>query len=174
MPNDKNKIIVDQLKEKIRKAKSITFADYLGLPADTISDLRGKVLENDTEMEVAKNSLLRVALKEEKVDISELEKDLKGPTAAFFSYSDPIGAIKTLFQFAKGSDLPKVKASIVEGRYNNAEQTETLSTLPSREELISKILYGFKSPISGFTNTLGGVQRKFVYALAAIKDKQQG
>ena len=152
MPNTKKIQTVEELREKIKKAKSITFADYLGLSADNINDLRAKALENDTEVEVAKNTLLKVALKEENIDTDSLENDLKGPTAAFFSYGDPIAVIKTIFAFA--------------------QQTEILSNLPSRDELIAQTVWGLKSPLSGLVNTLGGVQRKFVYALSAIKDKK--
>ena len=172
MPNTKKLQTVEELREKIKKAKSITFADYLGLSADNINDLRAKALENDTEVEVAKNTLLKVALKEENIDTDSLENDLKGPTAAFFSYGDPIAVIKTIFAFAKTNTLPRVKAAIVDGKYNNAQQTEILSNLPSRDELIAQTVWGLKSPLSGLVNTLGGVQRKFVYALSAIKDKK--
>jgi len=173
MPNEKNIQTVQNLKEKVAKAKSITFAEYHGLSSNDINELRSKIKENDAEMIIAKNTLLKIALNDENVDTSNLEEDLKGPTTAIFSYTDPIAPIKTLFEFAKNLELPAVKSALIEGVYNTAQQVEILSNLPSREELLAQVLHGFNAPLSGFANTIGGVQRKFVYALSALADKNK-
>lgn len=173
MPNQKNIQIVENLKEKISRAKSITFAEYHGLSANDVNDLRSKIKENDAEMLIAKNTLLKIALNEEKIDTSDIEEDLKGPTTAIFSYKDPIAPIKTLFDFAKTLELPKVKSAFIEGVYNTAQQVEILSQLPSREELLAQVARGFNSPLTGFANVIGGVQRKFLYALSALSNKKK-
>lgn len=172
MPNEKNKQLVQDLKDKLSKAKTVIFADYLGLSADKINELRSKMKENDTEVSVAKNTLVKIALKDNNLEDKSLEEDLKGPTATFFGYGDPISPIKALVEFAKDYELPKIKSALVDGVYTNASQVEVLSTLPSKEELLAKVVGGLKSPISGIVNTFGGVQRKFVYAINAIKDKK--
>jgi large subunit ribosomal protein L10 len=174
MPNKENKNAVHDLKEKIAKAKSIVFADYLGLKADEINELRSQLAKQDTEVEVSKNTLLKIALREQGHDDESLDKDLKGPTAAFFSYSDAIAPIKTIVEFAKNLELPKVKSAFVEGKYNNAQQVEVLSTLPSKEQLLAQVVGGLKSPITGFYGVMSGVQRKFVYALNAVKEQKAG
>jgi large subunit ribosomal protein L10 len=171
MPNKKNIQTVELLREKIKKARSVILTDYLGLKAEDINSLRHQIKEEGAEMTVARNTLIKIALKEEGYDTKPIENDLEGPTAAVFSYNDPISPIKKLFDFAKELELPKVKSSFVEGKYNDTAQTEILSTLPSKEELIAKVVGGLKSPLSGFTNVLGGVQRNFVYAIKAIADK---
>lgn len=175
MPSDKNKQIVEELREKIRTAKSITIADHRGLSAEDINNLRTQIRESDSEAVVAKNTLLKIALKEEGVDVPELQKDLQGPTTAIFSYKDAISPIKAVFEFAKKLDLPKIKAAIIEGRYTNKSQVEEISKIPSKEELIARVVRGMKSPLLGITNTLGGVQRNFVYVISAIKNaKSEG
>jgi len=174
MPNAKNTQIVAELKDKIKNAKSIVFADYRGLKADDISTLRSQIRENDAEVVVAKNTLLKTALKEENVDVQALERDLKGPTTAIFSYKDAILPIKTLVEFAKKLELPKIKSAVIEGSYADSAKVEEVSKIPSKKELIARMIGGFKSPLSGLTNTLGGVQRKFVYAINAIKNSKEG
>jgi large subunit ribosomal protein L10 len=171
MPNQENKDIVKNLKEKISKAKSITFADYLGLTAGQANDLRAKLKEADAEVVVAKNTLLKVALKDEKVETADAE--LKGPTAAIFAFSDPIAPIKAVYEFTKKVEFPKVKFAIIEGLFTSGSQVEIIKDLPSKEQLLGQVVGGLKSPLSGFVNVLGGVQRKFVYALNAIADKKK-
>jgi large subunit ribosomal protein L10 len=172
MPNDKNKQEVASLREKISKSKSIIFADYIGLNSNDVNSLRATMRVADAEVAVAKNTLMKIALNEENIDTSELEKDLKGNTAVIFSYGDAVKPIKSLFDFIKKVELPKVKAGIFEGKYSNAADVELISKLPSKEQLIAQFIGGLKSPLSGVVGVFGGVQRKFVYAVKAIADKK--
>lgn len=174
MPSSKNIEIVNDLRQKIKKAKSIVFADYRGLKAEDINNLRSQIRDNNGETVVAKNTLLRTALKEENVNLENIEADLKGPTTAIFSYSDPVSPIKLVVEFAKKLELPKIKSALVEGTYASADKVEEISNIPAKEVLIARMLGGLKAPLSGLTNTLSGVQRKFVYALNAIKENKEG
>jgi len=168
MPNEKNKQIVKELREKIRLAKSIVLADYLGLKAQEVNKLRSEMKDKKAEVSVSKNTLLKVALREENINSPELESDLQGPTAAIFSYEDAISPIKALFDFAKTGSFLKVKSAIFEGAYTNKEKIEEISKIQSKDELIARMLYAFKSPLYGLTNTLSGIPRNFVYVLSAI------
>lgn len=150
------------LKQKVTEAKSIIFTDYQKLNANQMSDLRSKLRDIGAEVSVAKNTLLGIALEDNKIE-------LKGPTMTIFSYEDAIEGIKILFDFSKDNeDIPQVKAGIVEGVYTDANQLETLSNLPSKDQLRAQVVGGLKSPLNGLVNTLGGVQKSFVYALADI------
>lgn len=174
MPNDKNKQIVENLKEKLEKATSVTFTDYIGIKTQDLNNLRQKVRDDEGEVVIAKNTLMKVAIEENKnTETKKAEKDLEGPTMAIFSYGDPIKAIKTLLNFAKETELPKIKSAILEGTYNTADKIEAIREIPSKEELIAKLLGSLNSPISGLVSTFGGVQRKFVYAIKAIADKKE-
>ena len=174
MPNAKNKELVKTLKLKISKAKSIILADYIGISAAAANELRTKIKETKAEATVAKNTLLKVALKEEKVENKDLEKDLKGSTMAIFSYEDSIAPIKVIFDFAKKFELPKIKSAIIDGIYTTAEQVEAISKLPNKEQLIAQVLGGLKTPLYGLNNVLNGTKRKFVYALSALAEKKKG
>jgi large subunit ribosomal protein L10 len=174
MPNAENKELVKILKEKISRAKSIVFTDYLGISAENANTLRRKIKENDGEVVIAKNTLIKVALKEENHDVSKVENDLKNSTAMVLSYKDAISPIKAIFDFAKTIEFPKVKSAFIEGAYYGKEKVEEIKTIPSKEQLLSRVVGGLQSPITGFVGVLGGVQRKFVYAINAIAQKKGG
>ncbi len=174
MPNQKNIDTVEKLKTNVSKAKSIVFADYHGLTAQSITELRAKLGEVDSEASVGKNTLVKIALKENNYDDPNMENFMKGPTLTVFSYEDPVAGVKALFEFSSShEDLPNVKAGIIDGRFTNLSDLKTLSNLPSRDELIAKVVGGMKSPLFGIVNTLGGVQRNFVYVLSAVAEKKK-
>lgn len=155
------------LKEKIDSSKSVIFTDYKGLTAQQMSDLRLLLRDQGADAAIAKNTLLKIALEQ---DIEEL----KGPTLAVFSHEDPIAGIKILFEYAEQhEEKPVVKAGIVEGNLTNAADLQVLSKLPSRDELIAKVVGGLKTPLNNIVGVLGGVQRNFVYAIAEIAKQKE-
>jgi large subunit ribosomal protein L10 len=175
MPNNINKEIVAILKDKLSKAKSVVFTDYIGIKSKDANLLRQKMKENDAEMLVAKNTLLKVAISEQKnAGMTKAEKDLEGSTAAILSYSDPITPIKAFFEFTKTLEFPKVKSAVIEDAYFTAEQVDAIKTIPSKEQLLTQIVVAMNSPLSGFANVLSGVQRKFVYVINAISKSKGG
>lgn len=181
MANTKNKEIVTNLKDKLENAKSIVFMDYTGLDANNLSELRKQIRAEGAELSIAKNTLMKLAL-----TLSEKEKEkagkpsaklveqLKGQVMALLSYEDAITPLKKLVEFAKARGVPVVKMGIFDGKMVSAAKIVELSDLPSKEELIARVVWGLKAPLSGITNVLGGTQRKFVYALSAIADKKVG
>lgn len=174
MPNTKNLEIVKNLKEKLAKAKSIIFMDYQGLNANQVNDLRMKISDSNAEVAIVKNTLLKIALKESDVKISEIESYLTGPTAAVISYEDVIVPIKVLFDFAKKIELPKIKAAIIEGGFASLEKVKALSEIPSREVLLANFVGTLQRPLLGLVTILNGTQRNLVCALSAITAKKKG
>ncbi len=173
MPKQKNKDTVQTIKEKLDKSKGVAIADYIGLSASDLNELRQTLKDNDAELAVTKNTLVKVALAEQKMSTKELENDLEGPTALIFAYKDPIKTIKVLFDFIKKMELPKIKSAIFEGMYSTAEEVQTISQLPSKEQLLAQVVGGLKSPLNGIVGALSGVQRKFVYTMSAIADQKK-
>src|SRR3989344_4032019 len=112
--------------------------------------------------------------KEEKLDVEKVKGHLKGPTLALFSYKDSVSPLKALAEFIKKVELPVIKGAFIEKEYFNAEKVIEISNLPSKDQLISQVVWGLKSPLSSFVNVLGGSQRKLVYALSALAKKKQG
>ena len=107
MPNDKNIKSVESLTEKMSRAKSIYFTDYLGLNVSDITKLRKEFYENDVEYLVVKNTLLKIASENNKISLSE---DLfTGSMAIAVSYEEPVAAAKVIKDFSKEYNLPTVK-----------------------------------------------------------------
>jgi large subunit ribosomal protein L10 len=168
MPNQKNIKLVEELQEKLSKAKSVVFAEYSGLDANKLNSLRKEIRETGAEISIAKNTLMKKVLERD-----DLEEELSGQICTIFSYEDAISPLKKLVEFVKNNELPVVKLGIIDGVLTSASQIVELSKLPSREELIAQIVGGLKSPLSGIVNVLSGPQRKLVYALSAIAEKKK-
>ena len=107
MPNTKNINQVDQLTDKLAKAKAIYFTEYHGLNVESITELRREFSRNDIEFKVAKNTLIKLAAENNKLD--GLSPYLSGSTAIAISYEDPAGPARVLKQFKKEHELPKLK-----------------------------------------------------------------
>lgn len=174
MPTTQKTASVKNLREKIAGTTSIVFADYQKLTSNQVNDLRAKLREANADVDVSKNTLLKIALKEENYDIKELEAELKGPTATITAHGDSIEPIKALFDFIKKAGLPRVKAGFFENNFTTAAMLETLSKLPSKKQLLGQLVGGLKSPLSRFVNVLSGSQKKLVYALSAIAKSKGG
>lgn len=168
MPNQQKIQKVEELRKKISNSKSVLFTEYHGLDANQTNDLRSKIKEVGAELSIAKNTLLKIAFKEEKKGNKDIDQQLSGPTAVIFSYEDAIAPIKVLTDFAKKIELPKIKAGILEGVFITTEKIEELSKIPSKEVLLAHAVSGLISPITGFVNVLGGTRSKLIYALSAI------
>lgn len=162
MPSEKNVTTVNLLKTKLKDAKSIVFADASGLSVNLQRELRQKVKLAGGELIVVKNTLLQLAL-----DAGEL---LPGPTITLLAYEDEIAPIKALAEFARTHELPKIKAGFLAKEPLTKDQVETLANLPTKIELIAKVIGSLKSPLSGLANVLQGNLKKLVYVLKAVSE----
>ena len=119
------------------------------------------------EYEVIKNTLARLAVKRERCE-EELLAYLRGPTAAAFSYQDPLAGVRILTNFAKEHESLKIKVGIVEGRLIERERLEELARLPSYEGLLSHVSFMIKSPLQHLVNVLKGNMRSLVFILKSL------
>ncbi|MBD3365721.1 50S ribosomal protein L10 [candidate division WWE3 bacterium] len=175
MPKQKNIEKVKNLTEKLGKAKSVIFAEYTGLDANNMNMLRKELRAEGAEINIARNTLMRLALADAETSkevAADMTEELSGQMMTLLSYEDAVTPLKKLVEFAKEHETPKVKLGLFEGRVLSVAEVEELSNLPSREELLARVVGGLKSPLSGFANVLGGTQRNFVYALSAIADQK--
>lgn len=163
---------VDDLKDRLSNARAIVLVDYKGINVEQDSLLRSHFRKDDVDYFVAKNTLIHIALKE--LGISQLDSFLNGPTAVAVSKKDEVAPARVVKKFVEteldknSKDLLAFKAGFVGGELFNVAQLSQLANLPSREELIARVLAGFNAPISGFVGVLQGVIRKFVYAVDEI------
>ncbi|SHK45057.1 50S ribosomal protein L10 [Paramaledivibacter caminithermalis] len=165
------KAVVNEIREKIASSQSAVLVDYRGLTVEETTELRKRFREAGVEYKVYKNSLMRFAFKEE--GLEEFNQHLKGPNAIAFGIEDPVAPAKISKDFAKDHKNLEIKAGVVDGKVIDLDGVIGLADLPPREVLIAQVLGGLNGPISGFANVLQGNIRNLVYALNAIKEKNE-
>jgi large subunit ribosomal protein L10 len=159
--------IVADLNQKLAKAKAVIFTNYQGITHKQLEALKKAIKPLDAEYVVAKNSLVLRALDENKIKL-EGENPLEGPTGTMLIYADVIGPLKQLAKTIKELGIPSVKLGIMENKFLTGEQILKISTLPSRETLLTQIAVGLKSPISGLHRALNWNLQKLVMTLGAV------
>src|SRR3989338_3014257 len=157
--------------EKLKTAKGVVFANFDGLKVKEIEELRKKCRQLGIDYVVAKKTLMRLAFKDSAIsDIDPVT--LNKGVATVFSYNDEVASAKTIGEFAKTHEALKPVGGILEKKFIDAAKVITLSKLPSRNELLAKLLGSIKSPVSGLVNVLSGNLRNLVYVLSAIKNSK--
>lgn len=163
--------VLKELNDKFSRAKAVYFSGYRGIEVKKMTDLRKKMFASGVDYMVAKRTLIKLAAKNNNFgDVPDNIMD--GPVAAVFSYDDVIKPAKLLFQFSKEAEKLELLGGYVDGKFITRAEAKVLAMLPSREELLAKLVGSMKSPITGFHGVLSGVMRKFVYALSAVRDKK--
>lgn len=162
---------VVKLSEKFASAKSIFLTDYSGLTVEAMTNLRRNFRKSSVEYLVGKNTLVRLAA--EKAGYQSLVPYLEGPTALAFGMKDAGAPAKVILDFLKTNPKPAIKAIIFEGQFFDAKQTEQISKLPGREEVLAQLLGTLNAPLYGLVNSLQGIVRNFVYALQAVAEKKE-
>jgi len=153
------KLIVEEIKDKIKNAISLTFVDYRGITVEQDTKMRSELREAGVEYKVYKNKLIAIALKE--LNLTGYEDLLEGTTAVAFSMQDEVSAPRILCKAAEETKKLSIKAGMLNNERIDAKMVETLAKIPSKEVLISKLLYLLQSPV-----------RSVAIALKAIADKQ--
>lgn len=168
--------VVAQLKEQLKSAKGVVLTSYKGLTVAQDTELRRELREAGVSYHVVKNTMLRIAAKE--AGIEGIEEHLEGTTAFAFSTEDAVAPAKVICGFIKKNKLEDaevltVKVGMVEGKVIGVDEVKALAALPSREELIAKLLGSMNAPISNTVNVLQGVIRNAVYVLDAIRSQKE-
>lgn len=167
----KKQEVVQEIKTAFENAKSTVIVEYRGLTVKDLTELRNQYRANGVNYKVYKNTLVSIALKE--LGYEGFEEYTKGPNGFAFSNEDLAKAAKVSTDFAKNNDKLIVKAALMDGEVLDEDQVKAIAKLPSKEVLIAKVLGGFNAPITGFVNVLQGSIRNLVYALNAIKEKEE-
>ncbi len=163
-------IVIEEVTAQVAGAQSIVVAEYRGLDVASVTVLRKTARESGVYLRVLKNTLVRRALAN--TPYEGLSAQLTGPLIYAIS-SDPVGAAKVLANFGKENDKLVIKAGALPSVALDAAGVKALATMPSREELLSKLLGTMQAPVSQFVRTLNEVPTKFVRGLAAMRDQKQ-
>lgn len=163
--------LVESYQGGVAAAPNVFLVKYQGITVPQVTDLRTRVRESGGHYEVVKNRIvLRV------IDGSALEglkEHFEGPTAVAYNEDDPVALAKVLTDFAKEVPAIEFKAGLVDGQVVEAEEVKQIAKLPSREELIAKLLFLLQSPITGFVRVLAALPREFVTVLEQVRQEKE-
>ena len=166
---------VKRIKANLENAKSIVIVDYKGINIEEVDDLRNRMRNANVKYFVSKNTFIKIALHE--LGITELDEYLVGSTAVAVGSEDEVSPARELANFKKEvtseKEYPKFKAGYVGGSLMDVEQLGKLASLPTKDQLLSMVLQGFKAPINGFVGSLQAIIKKFVYVVDAIAEKEE-
>ncbi len=161
--------IVDELADKIHRMKSAVFVSVHGYTMTDADGMRAKGREAGVDIVIAKKTLLKRAA--EQVGLTALDpKAFEGSVLSAFAYQDEVSAAKLMAELVKQKEHMTILGGLFEGVVVDAAKIGQLAMLPSRQELLQKMVGSLHAPISGFVNVLAGNLRSFVYVLNAIKE----
>lgn len=146
---------VNEIKEKIKNAKSLVLVNYQGINVEQDTDLRKTLRKSNIEYKVYKNTMVTRAAKE--LGIEGMEQYLEGPVSMAFGYDDETTAAKLIADFSKASKKLEIKGGYVDGKVYNADLMNQLAKIPNKEVLIAKFLGSIKSPLSNLVYMLNAV-----------------
>lgn len=167
---EQKQAVVAEVSEQLAKAQTVILAEYRSVPVKDMTELRRKARSSGVYLRVLKNTLARRAVAE--TPFKGLTDKMVGPLAYGIS-SDPVAAAKVLQEFAKENEKFVIKAGAMPNVMMSAREVADLARMPSRQELLAKLVGTMQAPIAKFVRTLNEVPGKFVRAVAAVRDQKE-
>jgi len=167
----KKEQVVEELKEAFQTAKISVFTDFKGMDVNSLTDLRGKIRQSGGKYLVAKKTLIRRVLEDKKINEAD-SLDLDGQIGLGFGFEDSVQTSKIIYQTQKEGKVLKILGGVMGDKILNTEEMVQLAQLPTREELVAKVVGTIGAPLSGFVNVLRGNIQGLIFALKAIGDKK--
>lgn len=150
--------IVDEIKAKVDGAATVVLVDYRGLTVGQDTQLRKALREAGCEYKVYKNTLMKRAF--EGTDFAQMNDLLDGPSAIAIAKEDATAPIRIMSKIAKEAEALEFKGAVVEGTFYDVDGIKSLASIPSREELLSKLLGSMQSPVTNFVRVLNQIAQK--------------
>lgn len=172
MPTPEKAAAIDELTEKMRRAKLAVVTDFRGLKVRDLADLRRQLRGAEVEFTVAKNTLLRIAARN--TGVEGADPMLEGPTAVAFCYQDIVAPSKTLSDFARTSRILNVRGGLLDGKVIGPDEVNRLATLPSREQLQAELVGSIGGPLAAVVGVLNGVLQQLIGTLEARNEQLGG
>jgi len=170
MATSEKQQLVGEIKERLQSSGGLIMADYRGLSVKAMQGLRGRLRDAGAEITVYKNSLTEIAVRE--LDMPSMGEYLEGPTALVFTPEDPVASAKAMMEFAKDNKVFAVKGGYIDGALVSADQIKAIASLPSREELIAKLMGSMLNPVRGFMAMANAPAGALARALQAVADQK--
>ena len=153
------------------RAKFSVVADYCGLKVSELEKVRKELRGCDTEIRIAKNTLLKRAVTDTACE--SLSEDFSGTTAIVVAYDDPVSPARVLAKFAEDHKKFELRSAVLEGEKITTDKIIALSKLPTREILLGQLLSVMNGVPTALVRVLSGVPRTFLYGLQAIKEQKE-
>lgn len=170
MPRPEKIEAVREIAEDLKNSKVYYFLDYRGLTFAEATELRSRLAKADASLKVVKNTLAKIAAADAGVEgLTEL---LQGPTAIAYCHGDPVRVAKTLQDFIREKKKASIRGGKLERSILNSAEVETLSMMPSRDQLIAQVVGAIAAPLSGLVNVLNGPIRGLVIALSQVQEQK--
>lgn len=173
MNREEKQQVVDSLSQEIGQATNAFLIEFKGITVPQVTELRKQVRESGSRYVVVKNTLALIALKDSAM--IELREKFSGETAVAYNSGDAVALAKALSKFAKDVPAMSFKGAMLDGKVVAASQIETIASLPSREELVSRLLFMLQSPIRGLVTVLQANIRNLAVVLDQVaKQRSEG
>ncbi|MDD5424172.1 MAG: 50S ribosomal protein L10 [Candidatus Omnitrophica bacterium] len=164
-------LMVDEVAGLIKKNPYLFFVNFEKVKASKTEKLRKTLKKSSSELKVVKRSILKLALKKQKLDpLCDMAETSSGIT---FSKDDPTKASKILYDFSKAETNMAIRGGYVDGQVISIESFKELATMPPREVMLARVIGGMKAPISGFVYVLNGNLQKLVRVINEISKKKE-
>jgi large subunit ribosomal protein L10 len=167
---EQKQAMVSEVAAKLAGAQVVLVAEYRGLDVERVTQLRSKARKSGLYLRVLKNTLARRAVKG--TPFEKLAEQMSGPLMYGIS-DDPVAGAKVFSDFAKENELFVIRGGAMPNAVMSAKEVRALAALPSREELIAKLLGTMQAPMTKLVRTLNEVPGKFVRTLAAVRDARE-
>lgn len=171
MTREQKKHIVNNLKSQLEDAQITLVADYRGTNVNDIVGFRKELTAADSSALVCKNTLAKIAFSD--LDITVPDGVLSGPSIIINSSENAVRVSKSVVDFMKTHENFQLKGGFLDRKSITEQEVRTLAALPSREELIAKVIYMLKSPISRLVGSLSSPTTGLILTLKAIQEKKQ-
>lgn len=171
MNREEKASMISDLSGGVGQATNAFLIDFKGITVPQVTELRKQVRETNSSYIVVKNTLALIAVKDS--PLKGLEKAFAGPTAVAYNTTDAVALAKALTKFAKDVPTVQFKGALLNGQVVPASEIQNIANLPSREELISKLLYLMQHPIRGLAVVLNALPRNLAVVIDQIA-KQKG
>jgi large subunit ribosomal protein L10 len=170
LTREKKNSIVDNHINDFKAMKSAVLVDFKGVKVSQIDAFRKIARTNKVVFKVIKNTLAKKALTGAKADV--LSAHFQGTTAIGYSLDSQVDPARIMFNYARENQRFKIKVGFLENALLSYDEIKALAELPSREELLARLLGTLNAPLSHFVRALSGIPQKFLYALSAIRDSK--
>jgi large subunit ribosomal protein L10 len=167
---EQKQAVVAEVSAQLSKAQAVILAEYRSIPVKDMTELRKRARGSGVYLRVLKNTLARRAVAD--TPFKGLSEKMVGPLAYGIS-SDPVAAAKVLQEFAKDNEKFVIKGGAMPNMVMSAREVADLAKMPSRRELLTKLVATMQAPIAKFVRTLNEVPGKFARTLAAVRDQKE-